>query len=1488
MSANLLETVNTGLGRRTSQAPERHDFSKIKTAVPIPNLIEIQRESYNRFLQMDLLPEERQNTGLQSVFKSVFPISDFRETATLDFVEYHIGNWQCKCGNLEGLKYLRAACKSCKASIKVDPLRPGETLCHVCGTFNSVRPELCPNCGEPVGLKHKHDQQECQERGMSYSVPLKVKIRLTVYDKDPDTNVKSIRDIKEEEVFFGEIPLMTDNGTFIINGTERVIVSQLHRSPGVFFKRGALYIAKIIPYRGSWVEFEYDQKNLLYVRVGKRKFLASIFLRALGIWLNSSFTSKSFGSDGQLEEAVKTSSFSDEDLLRAFYVVDDVRVDDGGLMVQVPETGPTHLIGMKVDFEIKGRAPDPIVRKGKEVSKTSLEGLRKANIGEVEIDAAQFEGAYAVADIVNTETGEVILEANNEIGVVKLQEIAESGVESFSVFFPERDDVGVVIAQTLKKDTINKPVDALLEIYRKMRPGDPPTVQTAYRLLEGMFFDPRKFDFSRVGRLKFNIKMGKPERLRIEDPLLEASDFFEVVNYVLKMRKNPVDDEKKPIYQADDIDHLGNRRVRAVGELLENQFRIGLERMERAIKEKMSIHQEMQTTMPRDLINAKPVTAAVREFFGSSQLSQFMDQTNPLSEITHKRRLSALGPGGLSRERAGFEVRDVHPTHYGRICPIETPEGPNIGLISSLACYARINEFGFIEAPYRRVVNGVVTEFVRIRNGGDTKYKPFDHVPAEDVEKANKRVGASGTKASFEPDPFYLTAWEEDKHVVGQANIALDENGYIVNDRNAARKAGEFILAQRDEIEFVDVSPKQLVSVAASLIPFLENDDANRALMGSNMQRQSVPLLRAEAPYIGTGMEDVTARDSGAVVIARRDGVVDYTDSERIIVKADHNVDGTISREVTADIYTLIKFKRSNQNTCINQRPIVHVGERVAKGQVIADGPCTDRGELALGRNVLVAFMPWRGYNFEDAILVSERLVKEDYYTSIHIEELEIEARDTKLGPEEITRDIPNVGENMLRDLDESGIIRIGAAVKPGSILVGKVTPKGETQLTAEEKLLRAIFGEKAADVKDASLVSPPGIDGTVVDVQVFTRKGQEKDQRSLSIETGEEERLRRDLEDEIRILHEQRDERIYELFEGRKLSHDLTVNREIVIPKGEPITREMLKAVEPKALRKAQVAAARVDAAAEVKEYEDRTERQIKILSDIYEEKIAKLRQGDELSPGVIKMVKVFIAMKRKLSVGDKMAGRHGNKGVIARILPEEDMPYLPDGTPVEIVLNPLGVPSRMNVGQILETHLGWAARVLGMHFATPVFDGATEKEIKLKLDEAGARAASLGLPQIVNESGKAVLYDGLSGEPFEQKVTVGYIYMLKLSHLVDDKIHARSIGPYSLITQQPLGGKAQFGGQRFGEMEVWALEAYGAAHILQELLTAKSDDVAGRSKIYEAIVKGEADFDPGLPESFNVLVRELQSLCLDVELIPKAGGADEPIAEPLITSGI
>ncbi len=1462
MISNPLQDNTNGLGLRTSQAPERVDFSKIVTSARIPNLIEVQRESYNRFLQMDLIPEEREPVGLQSVFQSIFPVSDFRETATLEFVEYQIGNWQCKCGNLEGLEHLRSNCKECGAKIKVDPFSTAEVLCNNCSTFNLVRPNLCPNCGEPVGLKHKHDQQECQERGVSFSVPLKVKIRLTVFDKDADTGVSTIRDIKEEEVFFGEIPLMTDNGTFIINGTERVIVSQLHRSPGVFFKQDKeAFSAKVIPYRGSWIEFEYDHKVILHSRLGKRKILASIFLRALGLWLRPQIDMKSV-SDSILEEVVKNAEYTNADILGEFYTTDEIRVEKGRLLFQIKEEGDTSLTGMRADDEIK-EGKKTFVKAGRKVSKLALRDLREAGVKEVEIGQGEFAGAFALSDIVNTETGEVIVESNEEITSAKLQEIIEQEVESFSIFFPDKDVIGPVLSNTLVKDTIEKPVDALLEIYRKMRPGDPPTVPTAYRLLEGMFFDDRRFDLSRVGRLKFNIKMGRPEQDKIDERLLEAKDFLEVVNYVLHMKRDSAN------FFQDDIDHLGNRRVRAVGELLENQFRIGLERMERAIKEKMSIQQDMFTTMPRDLVNAKPVTAAVREFFGSSQLSQFMDQTNPLSEITHKRRLSALGPGGLSRERAGFEVRDVHPTHYGRICPIETPEGPNIGLISSLASFARINDFGFIESPYRKVEDGRVIEYVKIINGGDTEFKPKTHVPLEDVEAANKKLKKDQRQADFEPYPFYLTAWDEDRYVIGQANIELNEKGNLVNERNAAREKGEFITASRDEIQYMDVSPKQLVSVAASLIPFLENDDANRALMGSNMQRQSVPLLRADAPYVGTGMERIAARDSGAVVVAKRNGIVDYVDSERIIVKADHQVGGTISREVTADIYSLVKFKRSNQNTCINQRPIVQVGERVTKGQVIADGPCTDKGELALGRNVLVSFMPWRGYNFEDAILVSERLVKEDYYTSIHIEELEVEARDTKLGPEEITRDIPNIGENMLRDLDESGIIRIGAHVKPGSILVGKVTPKGETQLTAEEKLLRAIFGEKAGDVKDASLTAPPGIDGTVVDVQVFTRKGQDKDERSLDIEALEEDALRRDLEDEIRILTEQRNERIYELFEGRKLNKDLTEGKEVILKKGTDLTKENLKDVPVKVLRKASVSAGTVDIESEINDYIQRTERQISILSDIYEEKIAKIKQGDELPPGVIKMVKVFVAMKRKLSVGDKMAGRHGNKGVIARILPEEDMPYLPDGTPVDIVLNPLGVPSRMNVGQILETHLGWAARVLGLHFATPVFDGAGEEEIKQFIKQANNRYDELGLPPSVGPSGKTRLYDGLTGEQFEQKVTVGYIYMLKLSHLVDDKIHARSIGPYSLITQQPLGGKAQFGGQRFGEMEVWALEAYGAAHILQELLTCKSDDVAGRSKIYEAIVKGAADFRPGIPESFNVLVRELQSLCLDVELI-------------------
>ena len=1532
---------------------QRVNFSKIPTAIRIPNLIEVQRRSYERFLQMNLLPNEREDVGLQAVFNSVFPITDFRGVSQLDFVDYSIGNWECKCGALRGLHHLRSTCKNCGHTVITDPFKAGDVLCTKCGTFNQNVVTFCNKCGDPVALQLKYDVSECQERGMTFAAPLKVTIRLTLYDKDPDTGQKTIRDIKEQEVYFGEIPLMTEHGTFIINGTERVIVSQLHRSPGVFFETNSqktYFLGKIIPYRGSWVEFEYDTKNLLYVRIDrKRKFLATIFLRGLGLK-------------------------QDSEIIKAFYQVDRVSLKDRKLLLDVSES----LAGTKLSKAIEHpRTHDVIVNAGRKITPAMLRDMEKAHVTQVEVSAHDLEGAYAAADVVDTATGEVLLETNNELTPEALGAIQEAKVPDIQIFFPERDDVGAVMSQTLRKDSLHTPQEALIELYKKMRPGDPPTLDTATALFNGMFFDARKYDFSRVGRLKFNIKLGYYARLKVrmadkatsfelenaynlpkdnfyviidqekifvgrregntcaevvrgcegtmamdhsesavvQLPLdkrtLDPEDFLSSIRYVLKLRKNTGGN-----YIADDIDHLGNRRVRAVGELLENQFRIGLVRMERAIKEKMSVYQEMSTAMPHDLINAKPVMAAIREFFGSSQLSQFMDQTNPLSEITHKRRLSALGPGGLSRERAGFEVRDVHPTHYGRICPIETPEGPNIGLISSLSCYARINEYGFIESPYRKVRNGVALDYVTITHGGEGPWRLGEHVELNEVLKMNEELRERRKKAvEHEPYSFYLSAWEEDQHIIAQANVTLDEKGHMVNELVNARQAGNFVLIKREGVDYIDVSPKQLVSVAASLIPFLENDDANRALMGSNMQRQSVPLLRAQAPLVGTGMEEVTARDSGAVVVARRPGVVDSVDSERIIVRIEGDGhSGHLSREVGADIYQLIKFRRSNQNTCINQKPVVHHGQRVRAGDVLADGPCTDRGELALGRNVLVAFMPWRGYNFEDAILVSEKLVKEDSYTSIHIEEFEIEARDTKLGPEEITRDIPNLGEHLLKDLDESGVIRIGAYVKPGDVLVGKVTPKGETQLTPEEKLLRAIFGEKAGDVRDASLTCPPGIEGIVVDVKIFSRKGAEKDGRARSIEQGDVERLEKNLNDEIRILNDERLKRLLALLEGEVLLadlHDEKTNKRLFI-KGAEINREVLS--DPRMtlrnLKRLRIAKKDPTLFERIDEIEEMTSRQIDILRKITEEKIQKLKKGDELPPGVIKLVKAYIAMKRKLSVGDKMAGRHGNKGVIARILPEEDMPYLPDGTPVEVVLNPLGVPSRMNVGQILETHLGWAAHELGdkitalmsqenraelmrkelkgilrnglgerlssmsdedvldvarayregIPFATPVFDGATEKEIKQYLTLAG-------LPT----SGKITLHDGMTGEQFEQQVTVGYIYILKLSHLVDDKIHARSIGPYSLITQQPLGGKAQFGGQRFGEMEVWALEAYGAAYILQELLTAKSDDVYGRAKIYEAIVKGEAAIEPGVPESFNVLVRELQSLCLDVELLRK-----------------
>ncbi|MGB9336145.1 MAG: DNA-directed RNA polymerase subunit beta [Candidatus Acidiferrales bacterium] len=1474
-------------GNRPTRERERLDFAKIKTTVQIPNLIDVQKKSYERFLQMDRLPSERDDTGLQSVFTSVFPIQDFRGLSQLDFVDYAIGNWECKCGHLRGLHHLRATCRNCGASVVTNPYRTGDVICSKCGTFNKNTPTFCNKCGDPVTLQLKYDVSECQERGMTYSAPLKVTIRLTIYDKDPDTGAKNIRDIKEQEVFFGDIPLMTENGTFTINGTERVIVSQLHRSPGVFYETAnnrSYFLGKIIPYRGSWVEFEYDTKNILYVRIDrKRKFLGSIFLRALGMKSN-------------------------EDILRTFYQVERISLRDRQMLWNVSE----GLIERKLSHEIKhSRSGEVIVGAHKRISDSAYKEIVKAKITQAEVSPADLEGAFTVAELVNRQTGEVLVDSNKALTPEMWTTLAESGISEVDICFPERDEVGVIVSRTLDKDAIKNPREALIEIYRKLRPGDPPTLETATALFNGMFFDPRKYDFSKVGRLKFNIKLG------LETPLdkrtLDPGDFVAAIKYLLKLRRN--------IGSVDDIDHLGNRRVRAVGELLENQFRIGLVRMERAIKEKMSVYQEMSTAMPHDLVNAKPVMAAIREFFGSSQLSQFMDQTNPLSEITHKRRLSALGPGGLSRERAGFEVRDVHPTHYGRICPIETPEGPNIGLISSLSSYARINEFGFIESPYRKVKGGRVIEYVQVVNSGDSEFKAGDIVEREKVDDTNEEL--KRRRVIVEPYCFYLSAWEEDRYVVAQANAALDEKGRIVTDLVNCRQAGNFVLKSRDEVDYIDVSPKQLVSVAASLIPFLENDDANRALMGSNMQRQAVPLIKGEAPLVGTGMERVTARDSGAVVVCKRDGIVDQVDSERIIVRVESDQSGVLSREVGSDIYLLTKFKRSNQNTCISQKPLVRTGDRVKQGHVLADGPCTDHGELALGRNVLVAFVPWRGYNFEDAILVSEKLVREDYYTSIHIEEYEIEARDTKLGPEEITRDIPNINEGFLRNLDESGVIRIGATVRPGDILVGKVTPKGETTLTPEEKLLRAIFGEKAGDVRDASLYCPPGIEGTIVDVKIFCRKGAEKDERHKAIEAGQVAKLEKNLADEIRILTDERLKRLADLLGGQSLLadlHDERTNKRL-LTKGTELTRDILEKVSTRNLKRLRLSDKDPLLIEKIDEIEEMTSRQIDVLRKITDEKVGKLKKGDELPPGVIKLVKVYIAMKRKLSVGDKMAGRHGNKGVIARIVPEEDMPYMPDGTPVEIVLNPLGVPSRMNVGQILETHLGWASKVLGEQItkllddgtradamrkwfkdafgqtsvwktivdledaevidlaqslsggipvATPVFDGARETDIHYML-------AAAGLP----ESGKVVLADGMTGEPFAQIITVGYIYMLKLSHLVDDKIHARSIGPYSLITQQPLGGKAQFGGQRFGEMEVWALEAYGAAHILQELLTAKSDDVYGRAKIYEAIVKGEPGIEPGVPESFNVLVRELQSLCLDVELMKRQKPQLEKVAD-------
>jgi DNA-directed RNA polymerase subunit beta len=1324
-------------GRRS-----RKDFGKIPSIVEIPNLIEVQRRSYEGFLQKEVRPEQRDDVGLQAVFKSVFPIADYNGNASLEFVSYHFG----------------------------DP---------------------------------KYTVEECIDRGMTYAIPLKVTLRLVVYEQDKKAKTRTVRDIKEQEVYLGELPLMTDKGTFIINGTERVVVSQLQRSAGVFFDHDKgktmasekpLYSARVIPYRGSWLEFDFDANDVLHVRIDRRrKMLATAFLRAF--WF--------------LEKGV---ILSDEEILAFFYDTEEVLgFEDEVAWVRLH---PEVHRGARVATDVQApRHKEPVVQEGKPLAPKLIERLQELGVERIPLPAESLVGRRTGGKVVDSETGEVLVEINQELTSSVRSQIMARRVAPFKLLVVNPEKVDASILEALARDHFRNPDEALVEIYRRLRPGDPATVESARALFRGMFIDPRRYDLARVGRFMIN------KKLDIDAPVnartLRGEDVVHVIRRLLLVKLGA-----RP---TDDIDHLGNRRVRSVGELLENQFRVGLTRMERAVKERMTIS-DMATLMPHDLINAKPVSAVVKEFFGSSQLSQFMDQTNPLAELTHKRRLSALGPRGLSRERAGFEVRDVHPTHYGRICPIETPEGPNIGLISSLSTYARINEFGFIETPYRKVQGGVVTDEI-----------------------------------------VFLTALEEERYVIAQANAELDKHNKFVRHLISARKGGEFKMVPPEAVHFMDVSPKQLVSVAASLVPFLENDDANRALMGSNMQRQAVPLLHPEAPLVGTGMEHIVARDSGAVALAKRAGVVEYVSADRVVVRAEsRSKKADPVQDLPLDIYNLTKYKRSNQNTCINQKPIVKRGQRIQAGEVIADGPATAQGELALGRDVLVAFMPWGGYNFEDAILVAERLVKDDPYTSIHIEEFEVQARDTKLGKEEITRDIPNVSEEALKDLDDSGIVRIGAKVRPGDILGGKITPKGETQLTPEEKLLRAIFGEKAGDVRDTSLTVPPGIEGTVVDVKVFSRRGVDKDERAKSIDDEEVNRLEKDYQDEIAMVEMERDQKLKNLLVGKTLAQDLTdpVTKKKLGKKGDEINRADLENFSWNELKRIKVLEDD-DLAQYISRIEELADEQISIYETMLRERIKRLQRGDDLPPGVIKIVKVYVAVKRKLSVGDKMAGRHGNKGVVSKILPEEDMPYLPDGTPVEIVLNPLGVPSRMNVGQILETHLGWSARALGLWVASPVFDGAKEDEIKDHLRQAGLPA-----------SGKSVLFDGRTGKPFHQEVTVGYIYMMKLAHLVDDKMHARSIGPYSLVTQQPLGGKAQFGGQRFGEMEVWALEAYGAAHALQEMLTVKSDDVEGRNRIYEAIVKGENFLEPGTPESFNVLVKELQSLALDVELIQKNGG--------------
>ncbi len=1365
----------------TGRKRVRKVFGHVREVGEMPNLIEVQKASYDQFLLLEAPKAGRPTEGLQAVFKSVFPIKDFADTAHLEFVKYEY----------EAPKY---------------------------------------------------DIDECRQRGMTYAAPLKVTLRLIVFDVDPETQAKSVKDIKEQDVYMGDMPLMTPNGTFIVNGTERVIVSQMHRSPGVFFDHDKgkshssgklLFAARIIPYRGSWLDIEFDAKDIVYARIDRRrKIPVTSLLYALGL-------------DG-------------EEILKTFYrAVTYTRLRDGWRVPYDPE----RMKGIKASVDmIDADTGEVAIEAGRKLTVRSARQLADKGLKALFAANSDLFGQYIAEDLYNPQTGEIYAEAGDEITEKSLAGLLEVGFTELPILDIDHVNVGPYIRNTLKVDKNTSREDALFDVYRVMRPGEPPTIESAEAMFQSLFFDGERYDLSAVGRVKMNMRLDldAPDTQRT----LRKDDILAVVKALVNLRDGRG--------EVDDIDHLGNRRVRSVGELMENQYRIGLLRMERAIKERMS-SVEIDTIMPQDLINAKPAAAAVREFFGSSQLSQFMDQTNPLSEITHKRRLSALGPGGLTRERAGFEVRDVHPTHYGRICPIETPEGPNIGLINSLATFARVNKYGFIEAPYRKVRDGKVTDEV-----------------------------------------VYLSAMEEQKYAIAQADTPIDAEGRVSGDLIVCRRAGDVVFLAADHVDYMDVSPKQLVSVAAALIPFLENDDANRALMGSNMQRQAVPLLRSDAPLVGTGMESIVARDSGAAIAARRAGVVDQIDATRIVVRA---TDETDAAKPGVDIYRLMKFQRSNQSTCINQKPLVKVGDRVEVGDIIADGPSTDLGDLALGRNVLVAFMPWNGYNFEDSILLSERIVKDDVFTSIHIEEFEAMARDTKLGPEEITRDIPNVSEEALKNLDEAGIVYIGAEVQAGDILVGKITPKGESPMTPEEKLLRAIFGEKASDVRDTSLRVPPGVQGTVVEVRVFNRHGVEKDERAQAIEREEIERLAKDRDDEQAIL----DRNVY-----ARLAGTLEGAHALSGPKGfrkdQILTRPILEET-PRSQWWA-FALESDQTMSEIEAMRKQYDKSKKSLENRFLDKVEKLQRGDELPPGVMKMAKVFIAVKRKIQPGDKMAGRHGNKGVVSRIVPQEDMPFLADGQPVDIVLNPLGVPSRMNVGQILETHLGWACAGLGRQvgetvdaylrshdakplrgklreiygedetirtldegslvelgenlrrgvpIATPVFDGAREKDIVEMLNMAG-----------LDGSGQVTLFDGRTGDPFDRKVTVGYIYILKLHHLVDDKIHARSIGPYSLVTQQPLGGKAQFGGQRFGEMEVWALEAYGAAYTLQEMLTVKSDDVAGRTKVYEAIVRGDDTFESGIPESFNVLVKEMRSLGLNVELASlKRAQEDAPPAE-------